>query len=157
MKGPTNLEVNDWMFYLKLSKNLPEHFISLANYLSDFGIKLIPVTIDQLTTVTKNKKRFHLLAVVTNMEQNTRFKKYMSGYLRLGIINGLINLSHVSSLDKAHNLPPSYLKQGCYYFYPLPADMQDLTTQIAECFYDRKQNNKKWPGGKRGTLPNTFI
>ncbi len=141
-------EKTDWIFYLKLNKNLPEHFFDLDLEFKKNGFTLIPVTISELLTVTKGEGNFHVVATVTGMSEATHYTKKVKKVFKMLLRSGRMH-SYIASSFKFVDETAQYGKTGQYHFVPLPVSMKYFCDTISKIIKSKDNKTRKWPGGTR--------
>ena len=69
------IDQGKWVFYLKLTKNLPKDYIKLNSEFHKRDKSLIPISISNLLECTKNSSKVELVIVIRNSEELRYFYK----------------------------------------------------------------------------------
>jgi hypothetical protein len=144
-----NDEKSDWIFYLKLSKSLPPHYISLDKEFKRQGLTLIPISISELMSVTKGEGSFNVLVSIRHFADAKYFAKRIQKTFEFLLRARRINLFMSSSFEFT-NQTNKYGKTKKYHFYPLPQRLDEMCDSIALNIQKDKSTDKKWPGSSRG-------
>ncbi len=139
-----------YIFFIQLKTKFPKEFFHLNKLLKDLSIDLIPITPDDFKNIILTKNT-HIISLVDNLESKGQFLKFKVEFLDKSVRNKSLVLHHISSFGPANGLN-IYTKQGFYYYYSLPANIQNLICQIANR-YNQSEFSNKWMGGKRTKLP----
>jgi hypothetical protein len=144
-------ETQNYIYYLRLSGDLPEHYIKLATVLKEWKISLIPVTPSELLKIG-DKSRMFVLAVSDNVGAQRTLTRFREVYLDLALLSRKVCFFDANSfapINIAHKLERS----KSYYHFALPISFKDLVKNIVVAYYNEKQVSQSWPGGKRAKLP----
>ena len=144
-----NEERSDWIFYLKLSKSLPKHFLDLDREFKERGITLIPISISELMSVTKGEGSFNVMTSVRNFSEAKYFSKKVQKIFEFMMRSRRLNLFMASSFSYIDQTS-IFGKTGKYHFYPLPVKIDALCATIAHEIYKQQSGDYKWPGASRG-------
>lgn len=131
------------VFYVQLSKKLPEYYIHLALSLGEYGIKLVPMSFDDIMELPKYK-RLMIIAVINDFDSFDKFKRIRRRYLDFAVINEKIRLIHLSSFDPVRKLRKEE-KAKNYLFLKLPSEFDILSSEINEFIETKKKEIKTWP------------
>jgi hypothetical protein len=144
-----NDEKSDWIFYLKLSKSLPKHFLSLDKEFKSQGLTLIPISISELMSVTKGEGNFNVMVSVRSISDAKYFAKRVHKTFEFLLRSRRINLFMSSSfgfIDQTNK----YGRTNKYHFHSLPQKVDELCESIAFDIQEEKSTDRKWPGASRG-------
>lgn len=140
------LSKNNWIFFLNLSEKLPRNFFILSQFFKDRSITLVPINYTALLQFTRESDRIHIICMVSNMNELSRYNK-IKKYFKLMIQNNILDLYMASSfqgLDETN----SFRGKKNYHYIKLPIEAE-LLCEIIFKTVDIKQNQKlSWPGGK---------
>ncbi len=142
---------NNYLFFIRLNKELPPYYLRLATIFSNIGIKLIPISPTEFSNLQQNRVA-HTLIITSDFESMGEFKKMRHRYFDIGLRNGRYSTYHCSSfstIDKDGQLA----KNGYYNFYSLPLKLDVLVASIAIKYFEKFSQNNTWPGGRRAKLP----
>lgn len=148
--GPEN-----YIFYLQLSDELQDEYFQLSLNLKRWGISLVPVLPHHLSKMTE-KDRHHLICYVPDHRSYERYRAVFKQYLKLGIISKKYCLYELSSFPKNEEAH-IFERLRSFYQFRLPVDGEEVVKSIVRQFYLEKQDNRRWPGTKRGRLPSLVI
>ena len=77
------MEANDhWIFYLKLTRDLPREYIRLDHEFKKSNKSLIPVTMKGLLDFVSRKKKIHVLIVVRSRKELAYYHKKVTKILK---------------------------------------------------------------------------
>lgn len=138
---------DEWIFYLKLTPNLNENFLSLDKQFKRFGFNLIPVSFPNLLELIKAQETFHVVVIVSSQREAAYYLKNVSKSIKNLLRFNKINLFAASSFSFV-NESSKLTFRGNYDFYPLPIKTSDLCDKILATLLDKAVENKTWPGGK---------
>lgn len=141
-------EKTDWIFYLKLNRNLPEHFFELDQEFKKNGYTLIPVSITELISVTKGEGRFHVITAVTGFTQATYYANKVQKVFQM-LLRSKRMYTYVASSFKFIDETALFGKSGQYHFVPLPVTMEHFCGTISKIITTQDNKTRKWPGGTR--------
>lgn len=140
-----------YIYFLRLEGELPWYFFRMANYLSEYNITLVPVTLRELTDLASGSKQYVVTACV-NLSQHQILKRIRQKYLDFTLLNRKFALFHLSSFQE-FDIAAKARYNKCYSFYQLPVDMKDVALDIALKIYEENKDKASWPGGRRSKLP----
>lgn len=144
-----NDEKSDWIFYLKLSKSLPKHFLSLDKEFKKQGLTLIPISISELLSVTKGEGSFNVMLSIRSISDAKYFSKRVQKTFEFLIRSRRINL-FISSSFEFINQTNKYGKSKKYHFTLLPQKYDELCEGITKNIQKENSKDKRWPGSSRG-------
>ena len=140
-----------YIYFLRLEGELPWYFFKMANYLGDYSVTLVPVTVNELADLAQGNKQYVFTACV-NLTQHQILKRIRQKYLDFTLLNKTFCLYHLSSFQE-FDIAAKARYNKCYEFYPLPSDMKDIAYDIALRMYEENNESTSWPGGRRAKLP----
>lgn len=139
---------DEWIFYLKLSPDLPDHFLALDNELKNYGFSLLPVSLPNLVELLKTNENCPVLMVIPGRKQANYYVKHVSKYVKNLLRFDKIDLFVASSFEFI-NESSKISYRANYHFFPLPMKTKELCDKIVSSHLDRVVESKVWPGGKR--------
>lgn len=148
--GPEN-----YIFYLQLSDELQDEYFQLAHFLKRWAISLVPVLPSQLGQMTE-KERHHLISYIPDHRSYERYTAAFKRYLKMGVLSKKYCLHELSSFPKQES-SHQFERMKSYFQHRLPLDAEDVVKNIVRQFYLEKQDNRRWPGTRRGRLPSLVI
>lgn len=137
-------EKSDWIFYLKLNKNLPEHFFDLDLEFKKRGFTLIPVSISELNSITKGEGRFHVVTTVTGMAEATHYSKKVQKIFHMLLRSGRM-YTYIASSFKFIDETAKFGKTGQYHFVSLPVSLDYFCGTISKLIESTESQRRKWP------------
>ena len=140
-----------YIYFLRLEGELPWYFFRMANYLSEYSVTLVPVTVRELADLASPNKQYVVTACV-NLSQNQILKRIRQKYLDFTLLNRKFALFHLSSFQE-FDIAAKARYNKCYTFYQLPTDMKQVALDIALKIYEESKDKLSWPGGRRSKLP----
>ena len=143
---------NEWVFLLVLGGKLPPNFGTFAAEFSKLNVTLVPIQFDQLVQFFKGQNQIHLMTIVTDLAERKSFDEYLKIRLAFAVKGKLITVHHLTSFG-AIDFGPQYSKIPNYFHYSLPLKIDETSSQIVAKYRQMRDNEEKWPGGKRGRLP----
>lgn len=140
---------SDWIFYLKLSKSLPKHFISLDREFKKEGLTLIPISISELLSVTKGDGNFNVMVNICSIADAKYFSKRVQKTFSFLLRSKRINLFMSSSFEFV-NQTSIYGPTKKYHFNRLPQKYNELCHLISSKIKKENSKDRRWPGSSRG-------
>lgn len=139
-----------WVFYLKLSKDLPEEFLSLDQEFKKEGKSLVPITIKTLLDHGKRNNSVHVVILVRSLKELEYYNAKVRKAVKFLMMNRRLHLYIASSFATVGD--PSIMRRDHYYFERLPVATKHFVETT--CYeIDRKETSMlKWPGGIRPRL-----
>ena len=141
-----------FLFYLKLRPELPAFFFPISHLLSDLGVDLIPVNLDDLKNLSSFGKTSIILSVCQDLFSYRNLLIGRKSYLDHALLNGKHKLIDVTNFSPIAHMVQLQRKKR-YYYHQLPITMDDLAREAAIVYYNEHKQSEHWPGGKRTTLP----
>jgi len=148
----SNGNSENYIFFLKFSGDIDDSFIRLATMFADLNIKLVPVTLMDLMELTSKKKE-QVIIVRKSLRDNKLLAQYRSLYLDMALLAGRFTLFDYSSFPMMEGAN-KFFRQKSYFHNPLPIALQELVRISALQYYRDRDQDRKWPGGRRATLSN---
>jgi hypothetical protein len=136
-----------WIFYLKLTKDLPEEYISLDQKFKKSNKSLIPVTLKSLLECTKKSKSIHVLIVVKSYQEYKYFTKKVKKIMKYLMMTERVHLYIASSFVAIND--PSIMKRDYYNFAKLPIKMDTYCQSVSHMIDAKESQVHNWPGGVR--------
>ncbi len=147
---------NEWIFILKLGDALPDGYVKLVEQFAAQGISLVPIEFDQYIEFFKKFNHIDLIVVENGLEQRKQFTHFFKRHFEFAVKNKLLSLYHLSSFAPA-TINMNFGKTNGYHYYQLPLKVCKLVDSIITTYSTRKYNRQKWPGGRRGRLPQRTV
>ena len=141
---------DNWVFYLKLSKELPESFFALDQHFKRYGKSLVPISLKTLLEQSRKSNSLHVVLVLQSLKDLKYYNKKVKKAVKMLMINRRLHLYIASSFSSV--LDSSFLRRGFYTFDKLPllsvSFVKNTSYEI-----DRKETSMlRWPGGIRPRL-----
>lgn len=143
---------NELIFVMTFNGKLPSGYAKVAKRFTEYGISLVPIEFDQYLEFFRSFNHIHLLIIEGGINQKQWFKRCFQGHFEFAIKSKVLTLHHISSFSAA-SFKKGYERFANYSYYKLPVKTHDLVDDIAEKYYTQKHGYQKWPGGKRGKVP----
>lgn len=144
-----------YIFFLTPSGKFPKWFISFSEIFSRIGIQLIPVTVDQLKNLSREKQKMHVIFIESGFSHRKWLKQKMKSFLGFAIKRKAINFYHVSSFGNLINLNLA-AKDRNYNYFRLPIKSNLLAKKIIKIYLEGIVEDKKWPGGRSANLSSSI-
>jgi hypothetical protein len=141
--------IMDWIFYLQDTSKLTDHYLKIADRLKDYGITLIPIKSSDLINLSKDKRRIHVVSVVTNREEKMAFNSRAKRICSLMLKQNKMFLYQLTSFDDLISMSDFNHIQRNLVKCKFPIKVGEFSSIIAENFFTDEYNDNKWPGGKR--------
>ena len=136
-----------WIFYLKLTKNLPEDFLVLDQSFKKHNKSLVPIGLKTLLECIKKNGSVHVLIVVRSYREFRYFDKKVKKILKYLMRTDKVHLYIASSFSGVND--PSIMKRDHYNFVNLPVKISDFCESISQVIDMKETQVYKWPGGAR--------
>ena len=141
-----------FIFFLKLSDELPEFYFHMANMFKGYGITLVPMTVKQLKGM-KHSDREYVVSITSDFTKYRNYLMARKSYLDYMILNRKFCLFDLSSFQVA-DIASRGFRTKSYHFYSLPVNIEETVKNIALQIYSDRKAKLNWPGGVRSKLPN---
>ena len=141
----------NYIFFLRLSSELPDYFYKISEFLNEWGIALIPVTPKELLSYAKGQRKL-VLNISDKLGTYKSFLGVRKTYLDFALKSNKLFLVDISSFSQIA-LNYKIKNKGNYIYIKLPVCMKFLAKTIAYHFYRENEFVKRWPGGKQAQLP----
>ena len=138
-------EREHWIFYLKLTKDLPKEFLALDLEFKKSKKSLIPVSLKTLLDCTRKNKSIHVLVVVKNYQEYRYFHKRVKKIMKYLMITERVNLYVAASFSMVND--PSIMKRNFYHFVKLPVLTREFCGSISQMVDSKEAQLNSWPGG----------
>lgn len=142
-----------WIYFIQLNKTLPEYFFYMSRILSSQGIKLLPVSPQQFFLLFRQQYNVHAIITTTSVGELCRFEDEVKPAVRQLISNKMLTMYHISSFSSMAAEFDINISHNHYVHVKLPVETKALSYWIADHFNRNNSSSKKWPGGRRATLP----
>lgn len=138
---------DQWVFYLKLTRELPREFILMDQQFKKSGKTLIPIGIKVLLEHVRKNSSTHVLILIRSIGEYTYFKQKVGKAMKFLMMGRRVHLYIASSFSSVND--PSVMKRDYYYFAKLPIGITSFCNAVSH-EVDRKETSMlKWPGGIR--------
>jgi hypothetical protein len=138
---------NRWIYFLKLSKDLPEFYLNLDQNFKRFDKSLVPITLKSLVESVKRNDEIHLVVVIRSFREFEYFNKKVRKMLKYIVRQERVNIYMASSFSSVND--PSIMRKDFYNYIKLPVDMNLYCESVATMIEVKNLKLKKWPGGMR--------
>lgn len=143
---------DNWVFFLKLSKDLPRQYFRLDSEFKKAGITLIPVSLSDLLNILKGEQRPQVICLVQNITHFRYMHKKGQKVLTMLVRNDKIDLYVLSSFTCLNKT--AELKGRSNYFYlGLPVPLRRCCAMIIAAIVNKWRYGHNWIGGRSGKRP----
>jgi len=149
--GEFDSKPETFIFFLRLTGNLPPFFFHLGQEFLRFNITLIPVSLVELVQLSKGGGSSHVIVVVNNLQSYKVFLNYRKKFLDFALLSSKFFLSDISSFEEIQ-IDNKVRKNKSYGHFRLPMSVEAITMKISTSYYSQNGSIKKWPGGNRVKL-----
>lgn len=136
-----------WIFYLKLTKDLPEEYFSLDQTFKKTNKSLIPINIKTLLECTKKNTDMHVLIVIKSYREYRYFMKRVKKIMKYLMMTERVHLYIASSFTTVND--PAIMKRNYYNFVKLPVHMESFCGSVSKMIDSKENQAHHWPGGIR--------
>jgi len=145
---------DNFFFWLKLEDKLDEMYLMTSQELSQRGIQLIPVSIDQISKLAALTNLSHLTLICStrHAKQFISFKKQVHPILKYLLRQERLTFFNLSSFSKLE-VQQKTSRQN-YFFLKYPLNLSSICDKLIKFHDIRLTNSQTWPGGKRSKVPN---
>lgn len=140
-------KIDHWIYYLKVTKYLPEEYLALDQQFKKHGKSLVPISLRALLDSIRKGQRAHVLIVVKSFNEYKYFNKKVKKILKLIMRSDRVHLYMASSFSSIND--PSIMKRDYYSFSKLPVRMDSFCSKVANTIESRENKSLVWPGGVR--------
>ncbi|MBT3235993.1 MAG: hypothetical protein HN353_08585 [Bdellovibrionales bacterium] len=144
---------HNYVFFLQLSTKLPDYFIRLSAALAPHNIQLVPVTWRDISELIGRDRRL-VVAVVPDISRQRNFNLLRARNLDFWLNRRHINLIHVSTFQQINDLFVTK-DSSVYTHLKLPTTISQIAMKIIEKHAQVGERKNRWPGGRRGKLPDS--
>ncbi len=145
-------DVDTCIFFLNLTRELPEFYFQMANLLNQHGVTLIPVNLIELQEIKKGERNVMVLVHTASMQELSRFYRLRSRFIDHAVLHGKFRLFHTTSFGRIAKYARA-MKNGYYHHFALPLRTSKLAESMANFAFKYHRNKERWPGGRRAKLP----
>ena len=140
------MDANDnWIYFLKLSRDLPREYILLDQELKKFNKSLVPVTLKGLLETSSKAAGVHIVVYVHSLDELRYFNRRANKILKYLLKNSLVNIYVASSFSELGD--GSILKRNQYNFIRLPVSRKKFCESVSGMIDIVESDHLKWPGG----------
>ena len=140
-----------FVLYIQFTEKLDQEFIYLSRVFNQFGISLVPISVNDLKKHYPSNQEY-VLAIVKDINSAKEYKKLLKKFLNLSIRSDKIFLFEFPSIEFIHDV--KFLKDKKEITERLPVSMFGIAERIgSKIYHDLTAVTKKWPGGRRAKLP----
>ena len=138
---------DDYIFYLKLNKELPSEYIALDQTFKQSKKSLIPIGLKALLECTKKYQKIHVVIVVRNYQEYKYYVKNVKKILAYFMRTERVHLYIASSFAAVND--PGIMKRDYYNFTKLPVQLNSFCDVVSKMVDISGVQTHHWPGGKR--------
>lgn len=140
------------LIYLQIEKRLRQEYYYLYQYLSDYGITMIPVTMENLFDFLNTYNRVDIILFEKSLRDRSYILKRCRKKLEYLIEHQKISLYHFSSFEKTE-LNVHYRYKSLYKSLPLPLSINDIGIYLAlQIDSSNYSDDNHWPGRKSSSI-----
>lgn len=139
-----------WVFFLKLSKDLPKEFFTLDQQFKASSKSLVPVGLSSLSSMVSSGRRIHVMVIVRNVSEYNYFKLRVVKILKYLMRSDKIYLYVASSFSSINE--NQIMRKDHYNFIKIPVATSFLCGSISNMIDMRDTGGYKWPGGLRSNF-----
>ncbi|MFG1483016.1 hypothetical protein ABMA79_05480 [Halobacteriovorax sp. HFRX-2_2] len=142
---------SNYVIYLQFERALGEEFLYMSRVFSEFGMKLVPMKLDDFKSIRMKEHQF-VICCVRDIRALINYQKLLKRYMNFMLRQGSITLFEYSSFAITHD--DAILKTKKVFQERLPVSMFRMADRAGqEMFSKLVTNSSRWPGGKRAKLP----
>lgn len=138
---------DQWIFYLKLNRDLPREYVALDQSFKVHGKSLVPVGIKGLLDMASKNTSVHIVLYVKTFADLDYFNRRVKRILKYLMRNHMVNLYIASSFGAVND--GTLLKREQFNFAKLPVRMNTFCESVSSMMDLKESEYFKWPGGKR--------
>lgn len=139
-----------WVFFLKLSRELPREFFTLDQQFKSGNKSLVPVGLNALSSMVAGRKSIHVMIVVKNVSEYIYFKTRVVKILKYLMRSDKVYLYVASSFSNVND--NQIMRKDYYNFIKIPVATSYLCGSISNMIDMRESGGYKWPGGLRSNF-----
>lgn len=132
-----------WVFYLKLARELPKEFFSLDQSFKASGKSLVPVGLKALSTMLSQGGSIHVLIVIKNIDEYKFFKTRVVKMLKYLMRSDKVYLYVASSFSSVND--NQIMRKDHYSFIKIPVATSYLCGSISNMIDARITGSLSWP------------
>lgn len=134
-----------WVFYLKMSRDLPKEFFSLDQHFKASGKSLVPVGLKALSSMLSQGGNIHVMIVIKNIDEYRFFKSRVVKILKYLMRSDKVFLYVASSFSNVND--NQIMRKGHYSYIKIPVATPYLCGSISKMINMKTSNTYQWPGG----------
>lgn len=138
-------EREQWIFFLKLGRELPKDFFALDQQFKANGKTLIPVGLKTMSSLLSEREDVHILIVVKSVQEYIYFHKRVKKVMKYMVRSGKVYLYIASSFNKM--IDSEIMRRNHYNFLKLPVTINYLCGSISKTIDMKNSGQSLWPGG----------
>ena len=136
---------DNWIYFLKLTRELPREYILLDQELKTHNKSLVPVTLKGLLETASKVSGVHIVVYVHSIEELRYFNRRANKILKYLLKTSQVNLYIASSFSQLGD--GSILKRNQYNFIRLPISRKKFCENVSGMIDIVENDHLKWPGG----------
>ncbi|OUR98906.1 hypothetical protein A9Q84_05700 [Halobacteriovorax marinus] len=140
-----------FIFFLKLSNQLPSYYFYMSEQFKAFGISLVPVTLSQLKEIRHNNREY-IISLTSDFTKYRNHLQARKNYLDYMVLSRKFCLFDISSFE-IPDMASKGFRSKSYHFFQLPVNLEETVKNIAIAIYEDRRTKLTWPGGVRSKLP----
>lgn len=143
--------MNQHLFFIQYSEQLPFDYFRLAKFFSFKGITIVPIRPGDLFDLLDREKAY-AINLCTNLSTREHFKAFRQQALHFLMHHRRLVLFDISSFDK---IDQAYRLEShkTYFHLPLPDKIEGIVRRVCSTYFNNRRMNDRWPGGRRAKLP----
>lgn len=139
-----------WVFFLKLSRELPREFFALDQQFKACNKSLVPVGLKSLSSMVTGNKSVHVMIIVKNVAEYKYFKTRVIKILKYLMRTDKVYLYVSSSFSSVND--NQIMRKDHYNFIKIPVATSYLCGSISNMIDMRDTGGYKWPGGLKSNF-----
>lgn len=139
------------ILYLQFYKELDKEFFYLSRFFIQFGITLVPITVEGLKGHLP-RGRDNIIIIVRDIESYKTYRRLLKRFLNFSMRNAKLKVFELSSFPTYHE--SRLLKDDCLVRFSLPIKMHEFVKIVMRRIKVQSGvYSNSWPGGRRAKLP----
>ncbi len=142
---------DQWIFFLKLGRELPKDFFALDQQFKNHQKSLIPIGLKTMSSLFSETQEVHILIIVRSMQEYIYFHKRVKKIMKYMVRSGKVHLYVASSFNKM--IDSEIMRKNHYNFLKLPVTLNYLCGSISKTIDMKHSGQNFWPGGVTSKFP----
>ena len=137
----------EWIYFLRLSKNLPSDYFAIDKAFKEHGRHLVPMDIVGLNECVDKDETMHVLIMIKKVSELRYYEKKVKKILKYMLKRPNVKVYFLSSFSAVND--PTLIKQGAFHFMRIPLSVNYFVGAVNKQIEIKEMKKNLWPGKLR--------